>query len=687
MKANLSKLRILPRWIIFLIDIACVLFAYITGFLLRFNFDIAHIATYNWWDILLLVAAVHTVFFVLFKTFAGIIRHTSLQDTWRVLIAVSCSSVAFVMINLIRGYGHEPNLIPHSVIAIALLSAFVFMLMYRLVVKVLFDQLINTKGIISSKVIIYGAGYSGTTTRDVLQSKAKGDAASRVVAFIDDDAHTHGTKLEGIQIYAANPAVLDKLLKRYRFNQLVITDELQKSPRKDEIVQWCLDHKIKVQQIPPLNQWMNAGLKKKQIKDIRIEDLLNRNVITMDNAGISRELKARVILITGAAGSIGSEIARQVLAFEPLKVILCDQAESPLHDLYIELSAGFPNIKFQPYLGDVCNKRQMENMFNHHHPQIVFHAAAYKHVPVMERAPDIAVINNVRGTMNMAELSVIHGVDKFVMISTDKAVNPTNVMGASKRLAEIYTQSLHNYLHQHDSQKNLNGNGNGRLNGMSVNGEGDAMNPPGHTVFVTTRFGNVLGSNGSVVPWFKKLIEKGGPLTVTHPDVTRYFMTISEACQLVLQAGSMGTGGEIFVFDMGTPVKISDMAAKMIQLSGLEPGKDIEIIYTGLRPGEKLYEELLAKKEDIIPTYHEKIMIARVRSYDYTSVKKQLINLIQTAKEGDVWQVVEMMKKIVPEYKSNNSIFEELDGVHANFNGSSVSTPDPDPVDIRSEHV
>lgn len=662
MRTNLSKLRILPRWIIFLIDIACVIFAYITGFLLRFNFDLNHIISYGWLDILFWIVLVNAAFFGFFRTFAGIIRHTSLQDAWRVLLAVACSASTFLIVNFLNHLRGEANFLPGSVILIALLSAFVFMVVYRLIVKILFDQVVDSKSMTRTKVVIYGAGYSATITRDVIQSKVKEGMASKVVAFIEDNAHTWGTKLEGIQIYAATIPVLDKLLNKYNFNQLVITNELQNSPHKDEVVQWCLDHKIKVQQIPPLAQWMNSGLKRKQIKDIHIEDLLNRNVIIMDDAGISRELKGRVILVTGAAGSIGSEIVRQITAFKPKKIVLCDQAESPLHDLYIELQDAYPDLKFQPYLADICNKKQMKNLFDHYNPEIVFHAAAYKHVPVMERAPDIAVINNVMGTRNMAELAVLHGVEKFVMVSTDKAVNPTNVMGASKRIAEIYIQAFHNHLHPP-----VHVNGNGSLNSSNGHASQDLK---GNTVFVTTRFGNVLGSNGSVVPWFKKQIEKGGPLTVTHPDVTRYFMTISEACQLVLQAGSMGNGGEIFVFDMGTPVKIADLATKMIQLSGLEPGKDIEIKYTGLRPGEKLYEELLAQKENIIPTYHEKIMIARVRSYDYMQVQEQIHQLIQIAKGGDVWQVVEMMKKIVPEFKSNNSVFEELDGMKLHLTNS-----------------
>ncbi|HEX5551731.1 MAG TPA: nucleoside-diphosphate sugar epimerase/dehydratase [Chitinophagaceae bacterium] len=648
MKLTLSRLRVLPRWVIYLIDLFCALMAVIIGFLLRFNFDLPHIATFNWLDIVLTVVLVNSCTFIIFRTFAGIIRHTSLQDAWRILVAIICSTGIYAVINAIQDVQGGAFFMPYSVILIAFLCAFAMMLLYRLIVKVIFDQLMNVNGkhIARSNVVIYGAGYAGSITRDVLQSKAKEEHLVRVVAFIEDDAYSWGTQLEGVPIHRAAPNVLDKLLSKYHFSQLVITDALQSSPNKEAIVEWCLQHKIKAQQIPPMAQWMQSGLKMKQIKDIRIEDLLNRNVIIMDDEALSMQLSDKVILITGAAGSIGSELARQVSAFGPAKVILCDQAESPLHDLFLELKEYYPELNFHPFLGDVCNRRQMEHLYNHYHPQIVFHAAAYKHVPVMERAPDMAVLNNVMGTMNMAELAVAYDVDKFVMISTDKAVNPTNVMGASKRLAEILAQSLNNYLHNTDHV-------NGRIDG--------SVKTDGHTVFITTRFGNVLGSNGSVVPWFKKLIEKGGPVTVTHPEVTRYFMTISEACQLVLQAGVMGKGGEIFVFDMGTPVKIADLASKMIQLSGLEPGTDIEIVYTGLRPGEKLYEELLAKKEDIIPTYHEKIMIAKVRVYDYPLVKRQIQKLIKTAHQGNVWEVVQMMKDMVPEYKSNNSKFEELD--------------------------
>lgn len=665
MELSLSRLRVLPRWIIFLIDLACVFFSVAVGFLLRFNFNLSGIASYPWMEILLCVAAVNIACFSIFRTFAGIIRHTGIQDAWKVLTTLSCSTVIFIFVNLIRAFNGKPNLMPYTVILIAFFSAFAIMFFYRLLVKVIFDMVIYSRGITRLNVVIYGSGYVGSITRNVLQSGNKKDVYAKVVAFIDDDPYSWGTQLEGLQIHRANPLTLNKLLQKYKFSQLVITDALQNSPNKEAVVEWCLENKVKVQQVPPMVQWMQSGLKLKQIRDIRIEDLLNRKVITMDNDAISRELTDKVILVTGAAGSIGSELSRQIASFSPSRLVLCDQAESPLHDLLLELKDNFPQVKITPFLGDICNRSRMDYLFDRYHPQIVFHAAAYKHVPVMEGIPDVAVLNNVMGTLNIAELSVMHQVIKFVMISTDKAVNPTNVMGASKRIAEILTQSLNDHLNHSGI---TNGNNNDHINGFagsnsSVKVQFNEQTDTPHTAFITTRFGNVLGSNGSVVPWFKKLIEKGGPITVTDPEMTRYFMTISEACQLVLQAGVMGTGGEIFAFDMGTPVKIADLAVKMIRLSGLEPGKDIEVIYTGLRPGEKLYEEVLAKKEDIIPTYHEKIMIARVRTYDYIEVNKEIQALIAIAQKGDVWKVVQMMKQIVPEYKSKNSVFEKLDNM------------------------
>ncbi|MGH2644115.1 MAG: polysaccharide biosynthesis protein, partial [Chitinophagaceae bacterium] len=612
----------------------CVYAAVIIGFLLRFNFDIPKILPYHWEKIILGVGIINICFFGVFRTFSGIVRHTGMQDAWRVLISIFCSTIVYLLFNLVASINDKSYFLPFSVIFIAFFAAFALMFLYRIFVKMVFDQARTLAGGSHSNVVIYGAGQVGAMVCKVLQSTVKGKDRTKVVAFIEEDPHAWGTNLEGLPIYKAKPAVLDRLHIKYHFDKLVIVDIAQKSTDKETIMEWCLKNKVKIQQVPPIDQWVRTGLEVKQIKDIHIADLLNREVIQIDESEVALELTQKVILVTGAAGSIGSELARQIAGFNPSALILCDQAESPLHDLYLELKENFQDLAIYSFLGDICNKSRMVHLFDKYHPDIIFHAAAYKHVPVMEKTPDIAIINNVMGTINIAELSVKYKVSRFVMISTDKAVNPTNVMGASKRIAEIFIQSLNDHL-DHE---------NGFLNGLKNGGQS-------HTLFITTRFGNVLGSNGSVVPRFKKQIEQGGPLTVTHPEVIRFFMTIPEACRLVLQAVTMGNGGEVFAFDMGAPVKIADLANKMIRLSGLEPEKDIKVVYTGLRPGEKMYEEVLGKEEEILPTSHKKIMIAKVRNYNFVAVKEDITALIRLARQGDVWEVVSKMKYIVPEYK------------------------------------
>jgi FlaA1/EpsC-like NDP-sugar epimerase len=380
--------------------------------------------------------------------------------------------------------------------------------------------------------------------------------------------------------------------------------------------------------VPPVSNWINGELSFKQIKKVQIEELLERDAIQLDIDIIINQLNNKTILVTGAAGSIGSEIVRQVIKFNPKKIILLDQAESPLYEMEMELHDKYKQQQYEIVMGDIRNKDRMENVFKTFAPSIVFHAAAYKHVPMMENNPSESIFTNVLGSKNLADLSVQYKVEKFVMVSTDKAVNPTNVMGASKRIAEIYTQSL---------------------------------NKNSTTKFITTRFGNVLGSNGSVIPRFRQQIETGGPITITHPDITRFFMTIPEACQLVLEAGAMGKGGEIFIFDMGESVKIVDLAKKMIKLSGLILDKDISIIYTGLRPGEKLYEELLANEENTIPTHHKQILIAKVKEYDFETISSSINELINLFDQQNNKSIVKKMKELVPEFKSNNSIYEELD--------------------------
>jgi len=495
------------------------------------------------------------------------------------------------------------------------------------------------------RVVIYGAGEAGVATKRTFDHDPR--VNKNIIAFVDDDERKVGKTIDGIKILSAS--TLEARITADEVDELIFASYTIPVERKNQIVDTCLEHDVLVLNIPPVDVWMGGKLQSTQIQNINIEDLLNRKTIQIDAEGIQQQLNHKRILITGAAGSIGSEIVRQLLKFETSLIILNDQSETALHDLYLELGDSHQIKNFHAFIGDVRDKKRMEHLFETYKPHYVYHAAAYKHVPLMEDNPSEAIKVNVMGTKIIADLSVKYGVRKFVMISTDKAVNPTNVMGASKRVAEIYVQSLNKTLH---SDNFIFSNGLSYINDLSIKPI---------TKFITTRFGNVLGSNGSVIPRFKQQIEKGGPITVTHPEITRYFMTIPEACRLVLEAGWMGKGGEIFIFDMGKSVKIVELAKKMIRLAGLEPNHDIKIQYTGLRPGEKLFEELLNDNENAMPTHHEKIMIGRVREYKFNEVADQIYSLIESAKENDDRQVVIKMKELVQEYKSKNSIFEELD--------------------------
>lgn len=636
-----KHLRIIPRWIIFLIDLVCVYASIHLAFLLRFNFSIP----YNYYslinEVLLTSIIIHSVISLSLRTYAGIIRYTSIQDSVRILFNVSATTGVFLLVDL--GYFHyrQETFFPLSIIIINFFCSYLFLVSYRLLTKRLFELFAN--GSMEKKdVIIYGAGSSGITTKRVLDH----DPASnlRVVGFIDDNEKKYLKKLDGLYIYHPKYG-LDRLQRQLKFKNLIIASEEISSDRKNEIVDWCLARGIKILTPPPAYQWTDGEFKPQQIKDIKIEDLLNREPISIHNDVICDQIKGKVLLITGAAGSIGSEIVRQLVKFSPELVVLCDQAESPLHEIQLEIRESFPEINSTSFIADIRNKNRLKQLFDLYHPDIIYHAAAYKHVPVMEEHPCEAISNNVSGTKNLADLAVQYKVQTFVFISTDKAVNPTNVMGASKRIAEIYIQSLNKYHSEN-------------FDSLSVANAKKSIPP---TRFITTRFGNVLGSNGSVIPRFKTQIEKGGPVTVTHAEITRYFMTIPEACQLVLEAGSMGKGGEIFVFDMGKSVKIADLAKRMISLSGFLPGKDIQIVYTGLRPGEKLYEELLNNLENTLTTYHEKIMIASVKQYDFDLVNHHIHELIELGKLYDDKKLVMKMKYIVPEYKSNNSQYQLLD--------------------------
>jgi FlaA1/EpsC-like NDP-sugar epimerase len=482
-------------------------------------------------------------------------------------------------------------------------------------------------------VLIFGAGVAGFLTKQAIEADMTGQY--KLIAFLDDDVKKNRKDINGTKIYSYDK--LPELVLKHKVKKIIIAVKDLSIERKNEIVDDALNHLIRVSYVTSFDKWLRNDWDVKEIRDVNIEDLLGREVIKLDNKSIEAEISGKVIFITGGAGSIGSELARQVLSYKPHTLVLIDQAESPLYEIERELRAKNQQTKLFVFVANVCNKSRIWKIFNEFKPHTLFHAAAYKHVPLMESNPSEAVSVNIFGTKLLADLAVEFKVQKFVMISTDKAVNPTNVMGCTKRIAEIYVQSLNRHLEKTGT---------------------------GKTSFVTTRFGNVLGSNGSVIPIFKEQIKKGGPITVTHPDITRFFMTIPEACELVIEAGVMGYGGEIFIFDMGKPVKIFDLARKMIKLSGKELNKDIEIVFTGLRDGEKLYEELLSDQENTIPTHHEKILKAKVSEYQYDEVCRNLGLLEEFIDDKNEHKMVTLMKEVVPEYKSSYSRFEALDIAH-----------------------
>ena len=616
--------RNMPRWMIFFIDLGICLFSLILAYLVRFNFSIPQVEIEAFPLVFGIILGIRTLSFYISKIYQGIVIYTSSKDAQRIFVVITAGSLVFAIVNFISyNFINGKYPIPLSIIIIDYMATTFLMISLRVMFKALYTQLTESNKEKRS-VIIFGAGESGIITKQTLDRDA--GTKYKVLAFIDDNSKKHNKKLEGITIYGNDK--LNELLQNNNVAHLIISVQNLPALRKQELVDLCLKYDTKVLNVPPVNNWINGELSFKQIKKVQIEELLEREPIQLDKDDIQKQLSNKVILITGAAGSIGSEMVRQVIPFGPKKIILLDQAESPLYSMELELHDKYKKQSYEIVIGDVRNKDRMENVFRTFQPQIVFHAAAYKHVPMMENNPSESILTNVLGTKNLADLAVEYNVEEFVMVSTDKAVNPTNIMGASKRIAEIYIQSL---------------------------------NKKTSTKFITTRFGNVLGSNGSVIPRFRQQIEAGGPLTITHPDITRYFMTIPEACQLVLEAGTMGKGGEIFIFDMGKSIKIVDLATKMIQLSGLVLDKDIRIIFTGLRPGEKLYEELLANEENTVPTHHKQIMIAKVKEYDFETVAASIHELISLFDKQDNKSIVKKMKLLVPEFKSNNSIYAELD--------------------------
>lgn len=624
------------KWLILLVDLFICFVTFTIAVFVHFNFELTYAEPYIFKYHVLFVLCIRAIFFIFFKSYEGIIRHTSMEDAALLLKVVTISSI---FIFLLSNFGCYHNIIylciPPRITIISYFITLFALIFSRFLVKGLYDSFFR-KIKLTSSVIIYGTGYMGLITKNsLLNDKVKN---YKVLCFIDDNPQKINKTVEGIRVLSRDEAIEKYITNpNSKEENIEVIFAIQNiSPlAKAKIAEDFLTKGIILKSIPPINKWIKGELTTKQIQRIEIDDLLERDPITINNKFVERFINNKKILVTGAAGSIGSELVRQLIKFSPKKIILIDQAESALYDLETELlrttsaeNKQLPNIRVEVY--DVTNEKLMDSLFKDEMPQVIFHAAAYKHVPLMEKNPYQAIRVNVLGTRIVANLASKYGVEKFVMISTDKAVNPTNVMGASKRLAEMYVQGL-------DSHHNNN------------------------TRFIITRFGNVLGSNGSVIPLFKKQIENGGPITVTHKDIIRYFMTIPEACQLVLEAGTMGKGGEIYVFDMGKPVKIVDLARKMVQLSGLELDKDIQITFTGLRPGEKLYEELLNSNENTQPTYHHKIMIAKVVPEDYDLLNLAIKQLESTLTKLDNNSIVFELKKLIPEYISNNSVYEDLD--------------------------
>jgi FlaA1/EpsC-like NDP-sugar epimerase len=639
-----SQINIVPRWIIFSLDLTICFASLTIAYLIKHNFDLSNLDYVEFSRNVLVTTVISTLVFLNVRTYSGIIRYTSAQDTFRILYAIIVSNSTFFLVNMGFVATGNSQLISNGILIINGLASFLMLITYRVLVKYFFIYIKNLK-LDTVRVMIYGAGEAGVATKRTFDHDP--NVNKNIIAFVDDDQRKMGKTIDGIKILDAKN--LSDYIIKHELDEIIFASYTIPKERKSEIVEVCLENGIKVLNIPPPNVWTDGKLQTTQIKKLNIEDLLDRKSIHIDIEGIGNQLQDKRILITGAAGSIGSEIVRQLSKFDVGLIILCDQSESALHELYLELTESTKNKNFHAFIGDVRDEKRMDHLFSTFRPHYVYHAGAYKHVPLMEDNPSEAIKTNVLGTKTIADKAVKYGVQKFVMISTDKAVNPTNVMGASKRIAEIYVQSLNNSLHH---RNHIFSNGLSYINELEVKPI---------TKFITTRFGNVLGSNGSVIPRFKQQIEKGGPVTVTHPEITRYFMTIPEACRLVLEAGCMGEGGEIYVFDMGKSVKIVDLAKKMIQLAGMIPNQDIMIEYSGLRPGEKLFEELLNDNENTMPTHHEKIMIGKVREYAFDEIQLQIYALIEHAKRSDDMQVVTHMKELVKEYKSKNSIFEELD--------------------------
>lgn len=619
--------KVLPIWTVLLIDVLIIVVSSLLAYALRYDFRSLFSESSSIDVTIVCTVAVNLIFFRAFRTYSNVLRFSSFVDIMRIFVALTVSYALLLIASIVVKSFTNINVAPITVLFMSYIISFAMMACSRIVVKIFFEAL-NFDGSRSANVFIYGAKEAGVNIAKALRVSLRNHY--RLRGFIADEPELINKVMMGVKVFPNDDTLIENLDDR-DVHTIIISPAKMEALKHSDMADRLLAHNIKLMTAPPLNEWNNQFLDRTQLKEIQIEDLLQRNPIEIDIHKVASHLEGKRVMITGAAGSIGSEIMRQVASFNPYKLILVDQAETPLHDIRLELQDRWRDIDAETIIADISNVTRMEEIFRRYKPQYIFHAAAYKHVPMMEDNVSESIQVNVYGTRTVADLAVKYGAEKFVMISTDKAVNPTNVMGCSKRICEIYVQSL---------AKKLLAEG-------------------GHvTQFITTRFGNVLGSNGSVIPRFRDQIQRGGPVTVTHPEIIRYFMTIPEACRLVLEAGSMGNGGEIYIFDMGKPVRIVDLAKRMISLSGRT---DVKIEFTGLRHGEKLYEELLNVKELTKPTYHEKIMIATVREYDYDEVNERIQKLIDVSYTYDQMKIVAAMKDIVPEFVSKNSCFEVLD--------------------------
>ena len=620
--------RVLPSWIILLFDLIIATLSVLVAFTMRYDFLFFSGNEGIILRTIVLVLVLDTIYFRVFHTYSNVIRFSSFVDLLNLFAALSLAFLSAAAISLVVLLVKGFELAPIVVLVISYVVCFVLMTTFRLFIKVIYDS-IHADHKNGTDVFIYGTKAGGINIAKSLRMKQ--NEKFNLCGFIADDPVMKGKVMMGVNVYMNDDKLLDHIAEKH-ISGVIISPMKMKRIHESDFAEKLLKEGIQLYTAPDItNDWQGTH-KGDGIHHLQIEDLLMREPIQIDLQKVASHIEGKTVLITGAAGSIGSEIMRQVAAFNPYRLVLVDQAETPLHDIRLELTAKWREIDAPTIVADISHKERMESIFAQYRPQYVFHAAAYKHVPMMEDNVSEAIQNNVLGTKILADLSLKYGVEKFVMISTDKAVNPSNVMGCSKRICEIYVQSLAKKLQKE-----------GRTNA---------------TQFITTRFGNVLGSNGSVIPLFRKQIEEGGPVTVTHPDIIRYFMTIPEACRLVLEAGSMGQGGEIYIFDMGQPVKIVDLAKKMITLSG---NPDIKIEFTGLRHGEKLYEELLNTKENTTATSHDKIMIAKVREYDFDEINRQITDIIEASYGFDAMKIVAGMKALVPEFKSLNSAFSSLD--------------------------